>query len=216
MNKSIYGLKQSAKAWYEKLKSVLISLGFKASETDPCLFKSTGGDDTIYIIIHIDDMVIASKSNKTVETLKTAINEKFKIVDLGELSLYLGITVRRDEEGYVYISQSSYIKRIIDRSRLTDPKISKYPLDVGYEKLRADSKPIQINYYQKLIGALLYVAVNTRPDISAAVSILSRHIKDTKEIDWLELKRVCRYLKYTIKYELKLSNGQTEERELIG
>lgn len=83
-------------------------------------------------------------------------------------------------------------------------------------KLRADSPEINNRHYQKFIGALLYIAVNTRPDIAAPISILSQYIKAPKKVDWIELKRVGRYLKHTMDYELKLSNSNKSNMTLVG
>nr|ACE75463.1 reverse transcriptase [Glyptapanteles indiensis] len=159
LNKTIYSLKQSAKVWYDKLKTVLNNLRFKVCDNDPCLFKTIDNNPIIYIVAHIDDMVVAFESIKRILALKAAINKQFTIVYLRNLKLYLGIA--------------------------------------------------------KLIGTLLYAAVNTGPDISAAISILSQHIKDTKQIDWLELKRVCSYLKYSQNYELR-SNNSNSQSKLVG
>ena len=69
--------------------------------------------------------------------------------------------------------------------------------------------------YQQLTGALLYLAVNTRPDIAASVAILSQHNKEPTTVDWNEVKRVARYLKGTKHYELRL--GQKDmSKDLIG
>ncbi|XP_033231491.1 secreted RxLR effector protein 161-like [Belonocnema kinseyi] len=65
------------------------------------------------------------------------------------------------------------------------------------------------------IGALLYVAVNTRPDIAVSVTILSQHNKDPTLIDWTEAKRITCYLKGTIDVKLKL-RGQDAVKRLIG
>lgn len=89
-------------------------------------------------------------------------------------------------------------------------------MDTGYEKLRKDSPEISNDYYRKLIGALLYLSVNTRPDISAPVALLAQHIKGTKQVDWDEAQRVCRYLKGTIHYKLKLSDHGEQVQTLIG
>lgn len=48
--------------------------------------------------------------------------------------------------------------------------------------------------YQKLIGALLYIATHTRPDIAASVSILSLKVKQSTETDWNEAKRIVRWV----------------------
>lgn len=61
---------------------------------------------------------------------------------------------------------------------------------------------------------MLYLAVNTRPDISASVTILSQSNKQPTSVDWNEVKRVARYLKGTKDYELILGGNGPEE--LIG
>ena len=67
---------------------------------------------------------------------------------------------------------------MLSSSGLQEAKLSKIPLDPGYVKAREDEKPMEDNNsYRKLIGKLLYIAVNTRPDIAASVSILRQKIK---------------------------------------
>lgn len=82
--------------------------------------------------------------------------------------------------------------------------------------MRAKSPKISNKEFQSLIGALLYVSVNSRPDISAPVSILSQHIKNTREVDWKETQRICKYLKNTADFELKLSFTTPSKPELVG
>ena len=99
---------------------------------------------------------------------------------------------------------------------MEDAKISNVPLDPGYFKNRKNQPPIEHSEkYRQLIGALLYLAVNTRPDITASVAILSQHNKQPSSADWTEIKRVGRYLKGTKDYELILGQ-QKKEEELIG
>ena len=69
--------------------------------------------------------------------------------------------------------------------------------------------------YQQLIGELLYLAINTRPDISTSVAILSQHNKQPTTADWTEVERVARYLKGTMIYELTLGQPSTRNY-LIG
>lgn len=70
--------------------------------------------------------------------------------------------------------------------------------------------------YHKLIGSLLYLSVNTRPDITACISILSRKVAQPNEEDWNELKRVIRYLKGSSSLKLRLSNNPNKSSDLIG
>ncbi|XP_065082125.1 uncharacterized protein LOC135704599 [Ochlerotatus camptorhynchus] len=65
--------------------------------------------------------------------------------------------------------------------------------------------------FQSLVGALLYIAVNTRPDIAISASILGRKVSRPTEADWTEAKRTLRYLQSTVDRSLRLgSSGPLE------
>lgn len=135
---------------------------------------------------------------------------------IGEINHYLGMEVERNKSGHFFINQKNYIGEIIEHTGLSNAKSSKIPLDTGYYKNNKDDDFLNDNNsYQKVIGQLLYVSVNSRPDISASVSILSRRIKQPRQTDWNEIKRVIRYLKETINLRLRISNSNTKER-LVG
>lgn len=218
LNKSLYGLKQAAKVWNDKIHKVLEEYGFKQSETDPCLYTKVIDDVWIYLIIYVDDIIIGSKEEKLINDVIDMLRRSFDIVNLGNLSNYLGMSIERDDKGIFYLSQPKYIKRIIDSVGLHEAKISSYPLDPGYENIENSEDVMEDSTkYQKLIGELLYVAVHSRPDIAATVSILSQRIKCAKDLDWTEAKRTVRYLKGTIEWKLKLGNDtEQHEESLIG
>ena len=138
-----------------------------------------------------------------------SIQKEFEIKDLGDVSTFLGIEVEKDAVGDFYVSQGNYIKKIVEEAGLVNAKISKVPLDPGYAKLES-SEQIPDHEYRKLIGMLLYVSVNSRPDITASVSILSQRMSSPTKVDMNEVKRVIRYLKGTIDLKLKVSDVQNE------
>ncbi|XP_062698389.1 uncharacterized protein LOC134284103 [Aedes albopictus] len=90
---------------------------------------------------------------------------------------------------------------------MEEAKPSKIPLDPGYLQTMEETSEMLPNntQYASLVGGLLYVSVNTRPDIAASVSILGRKVSCPSQADWLEAKRVLRYLKHTLDHELILS-----------
>ena len=90
---------------------------------------------------------------------------------------------------------------------MTEAKNSDIPLNVGYFKTSNDGDlKVNSNLFRKAIGSLLYVSNNSRPDISAAVSILSRKITNPNQSDWTEVKRMIKYLKGTKNLKLYLFN----------
>ncbi|XP_065087037.1 uncharacterized protein LOC135708814 [Ochlerotatus camptorhynchus] len=92
-------------------------------------------------------------------------------------------------------------------------KPSSIPMDPGYvtaeqkeEKMLATAEK-----YQSLVGALLFVAVCTRPDLEITASILGRKVSKPTDSDWTEAKRALRYLKGTAGLKLKLGGSVSRE-----
>ena len=95
LNKALYGLRESPRAWYECLDSYLISLGFVRSEHDYCLYALKEKDEIINLIIFIDDLLICCKNRQNLNFIKSFLKEKFKMKDLGKVSTYLGINMMK-------------------------------------------------------------------------------------------------------------------------
>lgn len=141
----------------------------------------------------------------------------FEIKCLGPIKNYLGLEVSQDLNGNFMVSQSSYIRKVITEIGLQDSKTSPYPLEPNYGKTATNGNALLDNrLYQKYIGCLLYISVNTRPDISASVSILARRVSKPTQEDWNELKRIIKYLKGTVELKLKLSCIETEGSTFFG
>lgn len=88
-------------------------------------------------------------------------------------------------------------------------------MDTNYATIRIDFPKIQNQFYSTLIGKLLYVAVNSRSDVTAPIAILAQQMKDTHQVDWNELQRVCKYLKITKRYRLKLNDQTLHDQQLL-
>ena len=79
LNKSIYGLKQAAKNWYESLANLLIKNGFQRSRNDYCLFVRKEEDGTFsYILLWVDDIIIAGEHN-VVNAIKSLLEKSWMI-----------------------------------------------------------------------------------------------------------------------------------------
>lgn len=215
LRRSLYGLKQSARVWNKVLHQVLIDAGYIQSQNDPCLYTISVQGKFCYILIYVDDLIVASKHNELLISCEKILKDKFPIKNLGNIQNYLGLHIKRDKDGNFAINQTKYINKVINNFGLSEAKSSPIPISVSYEK--GDDSEILINNekYQQLIGCLLYISVNTRPDISASVSILAQKVLKPNSEDWNELKRILRYLKGTANYSLVL--GRTDScEELIG
>lgn len=170
LRKSLYGLKQAGRVWNRKITEVLQSLGYQPSEADPCLFVRTKHGHLSFVLLYVDDMLIACQDEAEYNRIEATLKKNFKITSLGDVSNYLGIRVQRRQDGRFVLDQSSYIRTIAARFGQADAKPSHITMDPGYPKLQQkEVEPLpRKDTFQSLVGALQYVAINTRPDIITA------------------------------------------------
>lgn len=115
MRKSIYGLKQAARAWNEAIHKVLIDADFKQSKMDQCLYMKKINENWCYVLLYVDDIIAACNSSKEVQQIEEFVGAKFGLQNLGPIQRYLGIEVTRDNDGSYQLYQSNYIGRIASR-----------------------------------------------------------------------------------------------------
>ena len=109
--KGIYGLKQAAKVWHDQLNDYLQGYGFAQSSADPCFYIKIDVDNIIYLIIYVDDFLIAAKNIKLIDQVANFLRQNFQLKDLGILSYYLGMETRRNSDG-IFVSSSRLILKV--------------------------------------------------------------------------------------------------------
>jgi len=221
LRKTLYGLKQSGRRWYQKLVSIMEKLGFKRCQVDQAVFFRRGGKKLIIVLVHVDDCTITANTTSLITGFKTEIAKHVDITDLGDLHWILGIEVQRiREERRILLSQRSYIDSILRRYGLDDLKPVSIPMDPNVRLTSAQSPKSTEDFarmrnipYHEAVGSLMYASLGTRPDITYAVQTLSRFSTNPGIEHWEAVKRVFRYLKGT--KEMWLSYGG-QRRELEG
>ncbi|GAU43894.1 hypothetical protein TSUD_399420 [Trifolium subterraneum] len=181
--KSLYGLKQASRKWYEKLTGVLLSQGYKQSSSDHSLFTLHRESSFTVLLVYVDDIILADNSLDEFTRIKQILDDHFKIKDLGQLKYFLGIEVAHSSQG-ISICQIKYCLDLLQDTGLLGAKPAKTPLDPSV-KLHQDTSPpfADIAGYRRLIGKLLYLTT-TRPDIAFV----------TQQLNFSDC-RVVRYLK---------------------
>ncbi|GIL74079.1 hypothetical protein Vretimale_10366 [Volvox reticuliferus] len=217
LRRSIYGLKQAPRCWYDKLSEELAKFGLFPTAADPALFVKTDKTGRVYALVHVDDLLIASDKEELVIAIKKAIGACFKVRDLGEAKVYLGMEIRRLSAEEIVLSQQGYVEQLLERHQLADAKPRSTPLPPGTKILSAGESDLILQDatpYRKLIGELNYLATSTRPDISQALSFLARFMSaPTKGHQNLALG-VLRYLSGT--RELGLRFGGDKKNKVEG
>jgi hypothetical protein len=171
LDKALYGLKQAPRAWYSRLNIKLKTLGFSASKVDSSLFFYSDSTCTMFVLLYVDDIIIVSSSSKFTSNLVKKLNQEFALKDLGDLPYFLGIEVKRTNEGLL-ITTERYARDIVTRANMSLCKAITTPMTSGDKMLVNDGEPLgpkDALQYRSIVGVLQYITL-TRPNLSFAVN----------------------------------------------
>lgn len=213
LQKAIYGLKQSGRAWYTKLDEGLKDLGLTCADFDCCVYYTIQNTNILIVAVYVDDLLIFSNSTKLKNTLKEKLSRNFDIKDLGELKYCLGIEINRDKsKGTLTLSQKGYIESVLLKFNMHDAKPISTPADVNQRLQKSPDQESDISQvYQSAVGSLLYAAKATRPDLAYVVSVLCQYCSNPSKTHWTAAKRVMRYLQGTLDTKLTFSRDGSNE-----
>ena len=195
LKKCIYGLRQAPRQWNIMLSDFIKSLGFCRSQIDSCLYFHNIAGNLDILLIYVDDILISSTSAH-LEKLKHAFTSHFSMSDLGLVTSYLGIHVESTATS-ISISQPGYILELFDRFNLTTSNAVHIPLPASTVTVLQNNE-FTVDHSvpcRSLIGSLLYLAICTRPDISFAVSFLSRFLNSPSSTLYNAGMHILRYVK---------------------
>ncbi|KAG8498115.1 hypothetical protein CXB51_006865 [Gossypium anomalum] len=130
LKKSLYGLKQSPRQWYKRFDSFMTSHDFKRSSFDSCVyFKKNSDGSFVYLLIYVDDMLVAAKDKGEIRKVKAQLSEEFEMKDLGPAKKILGMEILRDRKASkLYLSQKGYIEKVLCRFNMQSAKPVSTPL----------------------------------------------------------------------------------------
>lgn len=202
LEKALYGLKQAGREWNLKIDSVLHEMGFKRCSADNCVYFKKNEVDFIILGLYVDDIILACSSESKIKYIVDTLNNYVEVINKGPISYFLGMQIERNSDGNFEIHQTKYIEDILIRWNMNECKSSATPSITGSDleicKNANCPKLFDGKKYQSLIGALNYLAVISRPDISYIVSKLSQFNAHNHEDHFKSAKHVLRYLKRTI------------------
>jgi hypothetical protein len=110
--KSIYGLKQSPRAWFDKFSKAVVSHGMTRSQADHSVFFKKTRTSIVILVVYVDDIVITGSDKEGIQILINHLNSSFLTKDLGKLRYFLGIEVARSKAG-ISLSQRKYTVNIL-------------------------------------------------------------------------------------------------------
>ena len=132
------------------------------------------------LVVRLVRIMVGRKLGR-IQEVKDGLCSQFKMKDLGEAKFLLGIEIRRQPNGDVFLVQERYARDVVQRFNMEGCKSVSTPLELG-SKLDSSQQPASDEEkgemenipYRYAIGSLMYLATCTRPDLAAAVSKLSK------------------------------------------
>ncbi|KAL2231405.1 UNVERIFIED_CONTAM: Retrovirus-related Pol polyprotein from transposon TNT 1-94 [Sesamum indicum] len=223
LKKSLYGLKQSPRQWNKKFDEFMLSLSFSRSNYDHCLYFKYVDTTPIFLVLYVDDMLIASPSLHLIHCLQNDLCKTFEMKDLGNAKQILGMSIIRDRKtSSILLNQKTYLLSILKKFSMENSKPTTVPLAAHFQLSKSqcpqsenDMQKMSKIPYSNVIGSIMFLMVCTRPDVAYAISCLSRYMSNPGPPHWEALKWLLRYLRGSENVGIKFSK-HSAHAHLIG
>ena len=201
LKKALYGCVESSGLWYENLHATMLSLGYVRNVCDKCVFNRVGSDGhQCTVAIHVDDLLIMSKSKCTMTHLVNGLRERYGMITLshGPIINYLGMAIDMTTPGKAMITTKGYADEIVKVSGVHGSARS--PATEGLFETREDavtvSEPVRV-WFHKVVAMVLYLAKRTKPECLVSVAYLATRVNKCTADDVEKLQRLIRYIHTT-------------------
>jgi hypothetical protein len=202
LKKSLYGLKQSPRMWYQNFDTYILGLGFVRSRADQCVYSKQIGNHFIYVVLYVDDMLLVGNNMDVIKEVKSQLSSKFDMKYIGVANFILGMEIKRDRANIkLLLNQRKYVEMILQRFNMHGSKPIKVCISIGvklcanqHPKTHEEEEDMSHVPYASVVGSLMYAMVCTRPDITHAVRDLSRYMSKPRKEHWTTVNRVFKYL----------------------
>lgn len=128
------------------------------------LFVKVSGASFTALLVYVDDIVLAGNCISEIQFVKTFLDKKLCIKDLGHLRFFLGLEIARSKSG-ILLNQRKYTLELLEYAGTLDSKSAATPFDPSAKLAATKGTPLtDASSYRRLIGKLLYLT-NSRPNI---------------------------------------------------
>ena len=206
LTKALYGTIQAAKAWYDKISTDLIGLGFTVNPADICCFNRLDSDGKqTTIIIHVDDLFISGPSESSLDSTIAEIDnlytdtEQSITVQRGRIIEYIGMIFNFETADKVRVSMDSYVTELLSDLEYI-PGAAETPAKSDLFQVRSDAEQLgehDREQFHSTMAKIMYLAKRVRPDLLVAVAFLVRRVQSPDVDDWEKMCRLVKYIRST-------------------
>ena len=200
LRRSLYGLKQYGRMWYNHLSEHLIKDGYINNPTCPCVFIKKSELGFSILPVYVDDINLFGTPEELTKAA-TYLKDKFEMKDLGKTKYCLGLQIEHKSNG-ILIQQSTYVKKVLKQFNLDKAHpLSSQMIVRSLDAKKDPFRPKEENEallgpevpYLSAIGAFLYFAQCTRLDIAFSVNFLARFSPAPTRRHWNDVKHILHY-----------------------
>lgn len=202
LKRALYGLRNAPKCWNMKFNEVMLNLNFRRSEYDYCLYIK----NQVYLVLFVDDALIIGPDQQ-VKILVNNLYEHFKVKHVQNVNKFLGMEINKTDAG-LKISQTNMIGRLLEEFGMEHCRPISTPMETNFQ-IETSEEILHNIPYRRLICSLMYISINSRPDIAYSVSYLSRYLDKPTASAWKAGKRILKYLSCTKDYGLMYRKSDT-------
>ncbi|GKA72300.1 putative ribonuclease H-like domain-containing protein [Tanacetum coccineum] len=164
VEKTLYGLHQAPRAWYETFYTYLLDNGLQRGQIDKTLFIKRVKSDILLVQVYVDDIIFRSTKKELCTEFKKLMHKKFQISSIGELTFFLGLQVTQKDDG-IFISQDKYVDEILKKFGFSTVKTASTPMETSKPLMKDENaKDADVHLYRLIIGSLMYLT-SSRPNI---------------------------------------------------
>ncbi|KAI3513141.1 hypothetical protein L1887_20467 [Cichorium endivia] len=222
LERSIYGLKQASRSWNLCFLEKVKEFGFSRSEDESCVYVKASGSIVTFLVLYVDDILLMGNDIPTLQDVKAWLGKCFAMKDLGEAAYILGIRILRDRKRkLIGLSQCTYLEKVLKRFNMENSKRGELPIqsNTKLSKTQSPSTDEEIAEmsrvpYASAVGSIMYAMTCTHPDVSFALSMVSRFQGNPGKEHWIAVKNILKYLRRTKNMVLVL--GGSEDLKVKG
>ncbi len=197
LNKSLYGLVQAPKTWFEHLKANFEQHGLHPTDVDPCLFFGHG----MMVLCYVDDCLFFGPDDKAIDEFIKKLEDSGMPLTREQDDIYnfLGVEVNPDSQSKkIVMTQKGLIEKVLKVTGMQDSNAVGSPANITPLGTDLAGKHYNEEWdYASVVGMLLYLASNTHPEIQFAVHQCARFTHSPKESHAVAVKKILRYLSGT-------------------